>query len=228
MKYIIIGLGNFGSALSVRLTALGHEVIGVDNSMQKVDAYKDKITHTICMDCTDEQAIGTLPLKDTDVVIVAIGEDIASSLMATATLKQLKVKRLISRSISHLHRTVVEAIGVDQIISPEEESAERLAKKLQLQGVVDSFYLSGEYNIIEARVPKPYWGSTIAECGFRTKYNVNIVTIIRMPEEKNSSETFTKEKGKVMGVLNPQTVLESNDILVLFGNINDIERLLEK
>src|SRR5690606_13931515 len=112
-----------------------------------------------------------------DVVIVAIGEDIASSLMATATLKHLKVKKLISRSISPLHRTVVEAIGVDEIVSPEEESAERVAKRLQLHGVVDSFHLSEEHNIIEARVPKRYWGNTIEECGFRARYNVNIVTI---------------------------------------------------
>ncbi|WMJ73781.1 TrkA family potassium uptake protein [Cytophagaceae bacterium ABcell3] len=222
MKYIVIGLGNFGSSLAMRLTELGHEVIAVDKSMQKVDAYKNKITHTINMDCTDEHAISTLPLKDTDVVIVGIGEDIGSSLMATATLKQLKVKRLISRSISALHRTVVEAIGVDEIISPEEDSAERLAKRLEMRGVIDSFYITEDYNIIEAKAPTRYIGQTIAETDFRARYKINVLTIIRM----NTTASKDHRKGEVLGVVTPDMKIEENDILVLFGRLSDLEKLL--
>lgn len=221
MKVIIIGLGNFGSALGIRLTASGHEVLGVDNNMQKVENYKDKITHTVCMDCTDPNALGSLPLKDTDLVIVAIGEDITSSLMATATLKQLNVKKLISRHISNIQRTVVEAIGVDEIISPEEDSAERLVKRLEIEGVVDSYSVSEDYSIVEAEVPERYVGKTVEEAKFREKYKVNIVTIIRPDNGRDN-------KRNVLGVVVPSTLMKAKDILVLFGHITDIERLLEK
>lgn len=219
MKVIIIGLGNFGSSLGIRLTTSGHEVIGVDNSMQKVEALKDRITHTICMDCTDMNAMSTLPLLDTDLVLVAIGEDIGSSLMATAILKQFKVKKLMSRSISHLQRTVVEAIGVDEIVSPEEESAERLAKRLELTGVIDSFAISKEYTIVEAQVPERFVGKTIEQCKFREKYNINIITILR-------NSTSEKEDRNPLGVVSPMTILATNDVLVLFGHNTDIGRLL--
>src|SRR5690606_26257520 len=122
MKYIVFGLGNFGKALSIRLTELGHEVIGIDNSMAKVEKLKEKITHTICMDSTDKDAVSALPLKDCDGVIVAIGEDEAASLLTTALLKQLNVKRIIGRIVSELQQTVLEAMNIDEYISPETES----------------------------------------------------------------------------------------------------------
>ena len=103
MKYIIFGLGNFGSSLGQKLTEQGNEVIGIDRSMEKVDDLKEKISHTICMDSTDQFTVSGLPLKDTDVVIVAIGEDQGANIMTTAVLKNLKVKRLISRAITPLH-----------------------------------------------------------------------------------------------------------------------------
>lgn len=210
--------------MAVNLTAGGHEVIGIDTSMQKVDAFKDKITHTINMDCTDMHALTTLPLKDTDVVVVAIGEDFGSSLMATATLKQLNVKRLVSRTMSSVHRAVVEAIGVDEIISPEEESAERLSKRLEMKGVLDTFYLSDEYNITEIHTPEPFIGKSIKEANFRGNFNINVLTIIR---EEKALLSFGKKKRKVLGVVSPDMVIEEGDILVLFGRIKDVEDLLK-
>ena len=131
MKYIIFGLGNFGSSLGQKLTEQGNEVIGVDNDMAKVDSLKEKISHTVCLDSTDQFTVSGLPLKDTDVVIVAIGEDQGANIMTSAVLKNLNVKRLISRAITPLHETVLEAMGINEIVHPEEETAERWAKKLK-------------------------------------------------------------------------------------------------
>jgi trk system potassium uptake protein len=225
MKYIIIGLGNFGSSLSIRLTAMGHEVIGVDTDLNKVDVVKDKITHAIVLDATNLQAVKTLPFKDTDVVIVSIGEDIGASIMTTAIFKQLNPKRLISRAITPLHETVLQAIGVDEIVHPEEETAERLAKTLEMKGVVDSFNVSESYNIIEAKVPERYVGKTIAETEFRRNYNINVLTIIRIEQVSNIFGVTQKRK-KVLGVVAPDTVMEKNDILVVFGDIKDIREML--
>lgn len=227
MKYIIIGLGYFGSSLSMRLTEMGHEVIAVDKDLEKVTQYKDLVTHTVALDATSMQALGTLPLHDTDVVLVGIGENFGASVMAVANLKQLQVKKLIGRAISPLHQTVLEAIGVDKIISPEAESAERHAKSMDMKGVIESFDLTGDYNIIEATVPDRYVGQTIGEVSFRQRFNVNVLTLIRMRESRN---LFGKphKKPAAIGVVSPDTKFEAGDIMVLFGKLEDIERLLEQ
>lgn len=226
MKHIIIGLGSFGSSLALKLTQSGDEVIGVDNDLSKVEMLKERISHTICLDCTDQQAVTQLPLKDTDLVIVCIGEDQGANLMATALMKKLKVSRLISRAVSPLHEAVLEAMGVDEIVYPEEETADRWAKKLNMRGVVDSFELTGEYSIIEATVPKRFVGKTLLEVGFRKNYDVVILTTIKVTEEKNLIG-IKRKVNKVQGVASSLTQLEEGDILVIYGNTKDIERMLQ-
>ncbi|MDY3338874.1 TrkA family potassium uptake protein [Riemerella anatipestifer] len=227
MKYIIVGLGNFGASLAQKLTAQGNEVIGIDNSAAKVDAYKEKISHTICMDSTDEFTVSGLPIKETDIFVVAIGEDQGANVMTTALLKNLQVKRLISRAINPLHEKVLQAIGVDEIVHPEEETAERWAKKLCLSNVVDSFELNQEYSIIEAKVPEEYIGKTIREIDFRQKYNLAVLTIIRKVEVK-SLLGKTKTETKVLGVAATDTLLEANDILVIYGSNKDLKGFLKQ
>lgn len=227
MKYIIFGLGNFGSSLGQKLTEAGNEVIGVDNNMDKVDSLKECISHTVCMDSTDEFTVSGLPLKDTDVVIVAIGEDQGANVMTTAVLKNLKVKRLISRAITPLHETVLEAIGVDEIVHPEEETAERWAKKLTLKGVVESFELSSQYSIVEVNVPKKYAGQTLQEVGFRRRHNLVVLTTIKKEEKKNLLGV-NHSVNTVQGVASPKTVLEENDIMVMYGDNKDIKALLNE
>ena len=227
MKFIIIGLGSFGASLAQKLTALGNEVIGIDINMSKVDAYKEKITYTICMDATDEFTVSGLPLKETDVVLVAIGENQGANIMATALLKNFKVKRLISRSINPLHEKVLQAIGVNEIVHPEEETAERWTKKLSLSNVVDSFELSDDYIIIEAKVPVDFIGKTIMEVGFRKDFNILVLTIIREVEVK-SILGKTRTETKVLGVAAANDILERDDVLVLYGSKNDLQMFLKQ
>ena len=226
MKYLIIGLGNFGASLAEKLTSLGNEVIGVDVNMGKVEVIKDKITHAINLDSTDVTAVSTLPLKDTDVVIVAIGEDKGANIMATAVIKQLHVKRLISRAVSPLQEMVLEAMGVDEIIHPEEETAERWAKKLNLQGVVDSFEVNKDFSIVEANVPPEYDDRTLEEVGLKKNYEVIVLTTINITREKNEIGA-EREVSNVQGVATAKTVLSQGDVMVLFGHNKKIKKLLE-
>ncbi len=224
MKYIVFGLGNSGMALSIRLTELGHEVIGVDNSMEKVEKLRDKITHTVCMDCTDKDAVSALPLKDCDGAIVAIGEDEAASLLTTALLKQLGVKRIIGRVVSDLQQVVLEAIQIAEYIRPETESALRLAMRLDNVSIVDSFKISDRYSIVEAVVPERYVGLTLEEANFTNAYKIIVLTTIKSVQDINS-----KNGGKineVTGIAKSSTRLAEGDILVLFGEFNDINRLI--
>lgn len=226
MKYIIVGLGIFGGYLAKRLTNLGHEVIGVDTSESRIELIKDSITHAIVMDATDQVAVKNLPLKDTDVVIIAIGEDIGASIMSTAIFKQLKSKRIIGRAINNLHETVIQAIGIDEIIHPEEETADRLAKRLEMKGVLDSLEISDEYNIVEVKVPKRYVEMTVAEADIRKEYYLNILTIIKLEQRKNLLGINTPHKN-VIGVVTPEYKFEADDILLLFGKIKNIQDFLK-
>lgn len=223
MKFIIIGLGNFGGSLAEKLTQQGNEVIGVDSRSEKVVALKDKLSHTICMNATDQSAITHLPLKNTDIVMVCIGEDEGANIMVTAHFKNLGIKRLISRAINPLHESVLQAIGVNEIVRPEEETAERWAKKLCLKGVIDSFDLNKSYSIVEIVVPEKYIGKTIEEVKFRELHNVLILTIIRDAEEK-SFLGRSKTVANVQGIPEPTTMLQKNDIIVIYGNNEDLQR----
>lgn len=219
MKYIVFGLGNFGSSLCTTLTSMGHEVIGVDKRMEKVESFKDVITHTICLDSTDVQAVSSLPLSDADVVIVAIGEDEGASIMTTALLKQLQVKRIIGRAVSTLQTTVMKAMGVHEITRPEQNSAVRLAKRLNFKGVVDSFEISDKHNIIEIKCPAKYVGKTLSEAEFRKNYNITVLTTIK--------EDARNGQKKISGVATAETLLEEDDILVIFGELTDLKNMLD-
>jgi trk system potassium uptake protein TrkA len=226
MKYIIVGMGSFGGFLAARLSELGHEVIGVDSSEVRIEQVKDKITHAILMDATDSVTVKTLPYKDADVVIITIGEDVGASIMVTAIFKQLNVTRLISRSINDVHETVIKAIGVTEIIHPEEDSAERMAKRLQMKNVLDSLDLSDDYNVIEVKTPERYVGMTLEETNLRKEYKVTVITIIHEIERTNMLGKKSIIK-KVAGVVNGDTKIEAGDILVLFGSAKDIQQILE-
>lgn len=225
MKIIIVGIGNFGGSLAIKLSEAGHEIIAVDDNMSKLDAIKDRITQTVQLDATDIEAIKNLPVKEADLVVIAIGENFGSSVMTTAIFKQLHAKKIISRSISTLHHTVVDAIGVDEIVSPEQESAERLAKKISMTSVVDSFKLSDDYSIVEIKLPIKFENKTINEMNFREEYGLNVVTVLRLEETKNIFGKTSKEN-KAIGVPTPETKLIENDVLVVFGLRKDIDRFI--
>jgi len=222
MKYIIVGLGNFGSALAEKLTHAGNEVIGVDSSLSKVEAIKDKVTHAVAIDCVDISAISVLPIKEADVVVIAIGEDFGNSILTTALFKQLNVKRLISRAISPLHQTVLEAIGVKEIVHPESDSAARLTEILSLKGAIDVFALFDKHKVVEINLPERYIGFSVEEADIRKKYKLNILTIIRILERKNVLGKVQK-KQEVVDYIGPKTVFERGDIIVVFGKTRDIK-----
>ena len=226
MKYIIFGLGGFGASLAEKLTSRGNEVIGIDKNMSKVDLLKEKVSHTICMDGTDEETVSGLPLRDTDVVIVAIGENQGANVMVTALLKNLHVKRVISRAIDPLHEKVLQALGVDEIVHPEEETAERWAKKLNLDGLVDSFQLGDEHSMVEINVPASLVGQTIGEIDLRKNYNLLVLTTLKKSEVKGFLGGVQKVR-KVQGVAPHNLTLEKDDILVVYGSNQDIARFVK-
>jgi len=223
MKIIVFGLGNFGMALSLSLTETGNEVIGIDKQMDKVNLVKDKISHAICMDSTNELAYSAIPLKDADKVVVAIGENEGAAIITTAIIKKLCDVKIISRALSPIHDTVLEAMGIQNIIHPEQESADRLTKQINFKSTLENYQLDHNFTISEVKAKKEFYGKTLNELDSIDKYHLNLVTIIRKIEKKNliGKKTIVKE---TIGRTKPETIVLEDDILVVFGNNKDIER----
>lgn len=226
MKFIVFGLGNYGAALSIKLVVLGHEVIGVDKKIELVEKLNHQITHAIAMDATSPDAIKGLPLKDVDAAVNAIGEDEGVNIMTTALLVQSGVKRVICRVTSPLQQTVLEAMNVKEFVYPEGDSAERMAYKLDLKGVTDSFQISDKFKLIEIELPRRYIDKKIMDIDFLKKYHIQPVTIVREMQSRNILGTVRTTR-VVQGVLTPDTILHKGDKLLLFGDVVNLERFME-
>ena len=227
MKIIIFGLGNFGMSLAVNLTETGNEVIGIDNKMDKVNIVKNKIAHAICMDATNEHAYQALPVKDADLAVIAIGENEGAAIIATAVVKKLTSAKIIGRSLSPIHDTVLNAMGIVTIIHPEQDFADRLAKKINLKGIVDNFDIDKNYSISELKALPEFAGKTLEELNFQEKYHLRVITILRRRLRKTIlGTTNTVEQSE--GFVDKTTMIEEDDILVVFGLNKDIGKFCSR
>lgn len=225
MKFIIIGLGNFGSTLAGRLTSLGHEVFGVDSRPEVIETHKQRITHTLAIDTSKPNAMANLPVADADMCVVAIGEDIGASILTTALLKQNNARRILSRAINPVHHTVLESIGVEQLFNPEHIAAEIFAKQLDMVGVVESFDLSPECSILEITTPARYVGFTVAECRFWEKYTLKFIGIKRYTQAKNFFGINVRNTHVDINVP-PHYTLTAADVLIMIGSVHDFQKML--
>lgn len=129
MKYLVIGLGNFGSTLACTLTDMGHDVIGVDNQEYHIEEIKDRISVAYIMDATDKTALRSLPLYDIDCAVVAIGQSMDCSLRAVAALKELKIPLIYARALDLTHCSILKSMNIKKIFIPECFAAKIIAEK---------------------------------------------------------------------------------------------------
>lgn len=221
MNFIVIGLGNFGASLAKKLTALGHDVIGVDKDLEKVEFFKDTIKTTVSMDITDIHALKTLPLKDCDMVVVCIGHDFGSSVKTAALLKKLGVQRICGRESSLIHKTVLNAIGVSITINPEYETAGVFAEKIIMTGVWSIYSISDEIKIAEVSIPEEYIGMNLSKIDFNDMYNLNVLAL-KYLDKKQSTPSLEKWLAIERKYFEKDLVLEKNMRFVLKGRKKDI------
>jgi len=226
MKYIVIGLGYFGSKLASNLTSMGHEVIGIDNHLERLEELKNSVTTVMKMDATNVNAVKTLPLNDTDAVIVAIGEDVGSSILTASILKNLKVKRIIGRAINQVHQNILNQIGIDEVVLPLEDSAMHVASMLQLKNTLRLTELNDDYAVAELAVPSKYAGHAIDTISMGERFNLKIVAVKIAPKEGLLVSIF-RRNFKVDMSYDPFSPLGEKDVLVVAGKIADIKRFVE-
>jgi trk system potassium uptake protein TrkA len=226
MKYIVIGLGLFGSKCASVLTNLGHEVIGIDNRDEILEDYKESFTTVIKMDCTNMNAVKTLPLNDVDAVIVAIGEDVGASILTSSILKNLNVKRIIGRAINQTHQRILTQIGIEEIVLPLEDTASQLAALLQMKGVLGLNMLNEEYAVAEVRVPGGYIGHLPETADIEERLKLKVIAIKRPPEVGFLSSVFRRDF-QVDLFYDDKIPFSHNDILVVAGKVSSIKSFIE-
>jgi len=222
MKYIIIGLGNYGRILAEELSALGHEVIGADISESRVDIIKDKIATAFVIDATDEIALSVLPLNSVDVVIIAIGENFGASVRVVALLKQKLVKHIYARAIDAVHKAVLEAFGLEKILAPEEESARTLVQLLDFGTKVESFRVDEDYYVMMFRVPEKFVGYQANELNLRQEFSLKIIALKRAEKVSNFLGISILESSVVNELIQDDKI-QTGDELVCYGKYRDFQ-----
>lgn len=221
MNIVVIGLGNFGASLAKILTSMGHDVLGVEINNDKVEYFKDKIANTICLDATDPHAVRLLPLNEADAFVICIGDDFGVSVKIAALLKKYGAQKIICRESSSIHMTVLKSIGIKYTLNPEYESAEILAQKLEIPGILNIFHVSENLKIVDVIVPPFLVERKFSPTDFKKDFNLKIVALKREKEILYSSFQYMENQ------YIPDTVFCSEDILVLIGALKDIRNFIK-
>lgn len=220
--FAVIGLGRFGAAMATTLSQLGHEVIGVDGSDDRVNELADQVSQTVRLDATDERALRAAGIKEVDVAVVSIGENIESSLLVVTLLKELGVKDIVAKAVTPLHGRILEKLGVKRVVFPEREMAVRVAHSLVIPSVLDYIELAGDISIVEVPAPAEFFGKSLRDIGLRAKYGLTTIAI-RRPDVTGTDGFRTVSPG-------PDDVVQDGDILALLGSherLGQLETLLK-
>lgn len=178
-SYAVIGLGRFGSKIAESLYENKQDVLALDINEELVDDIADKVTRAVVVDAKNKSDLKHLDIGQCDCAVIAVGSDLASSVLITMNVKSLGVKTVICKAQNETHREILEKIGADRVIIPEYEVAEKTARTLSSPGFIEFIELSDEYGIIEVAPPKPWIGKTVRELNIRAKYNINILGVIK-------------------------------------------------
>lgn len=210
-QFIVWGLGRFGSSVAETLTALGHEVLGIDNNEDVVENMADKLTHAVVCDVIDEKTVRSLGVRNFDVGIVAIGT-LEPSLLATMLLKEAGVKTIVAKASNAIHAKMLKKLGATQIISPERDMGRRVAHNLAYTNIMDFVELSDNICFMEVKLTSAMYGKSLVEMDVRRKYNVNVVAV----KHKDGTSEMTLE---------PNQPMQEGDMLMVIGTRKSVEAL---
>jgi len=210
-QFAVIGMGRFGENLVKELNRMGYEVLAIDVDENRVNNARDIATYAVEADTTDEQVLTKLGIRNFDVVVVAIGDNIQSNTLTTILLKEMGVKTVVTKARNSLHGKVLEKIGADIVVYPERDMAIKVAHSLASESIVDFINLSAEFSIVEMITPQEFINKTIVENNIRKQYKVNIIAI--------------KRGRDIIVAPGPDEKIINDDILVVLGKNKDLTYL---
>jgi trk system potassium uptake protein len=209
----MLGMGTFGTALARKLAANGCQVIGVDSRRERLEAVKHEIHECVIGDCTDREVLEHLPLRDASAVFISLGETISLSLLATLHVKELGARQVIVKGVTKDHGKILEHLGVDRVVFPEEEVARQLADKMTWPNVLDFLPIDPDYSVAEVAMPGSLSGKTLAEANLRTVIGVHVMGIKDVLTGK--FEMFPDGRRKLM----------DDQVLLVVGRAEELQAL---
>jgi len=219
-RFAVIGLGRFGSRLANNLAAAGQEVIAIDKNKRLIEEMRDQVTLAVALDATDERALRGQGVDQVDVAIVGIGDDFEAATLITVILKEIGVAKVISRAVTQTGAHIMQRIGADEVVNPEDESADRWAVHLASPWFLSRFELDAGHSVVEIKTPKAWVGKTLIELKLRREYRVHVVAIkTPRPGESNNAPRWA------LHIPTPDQPLDERDMLVLIGSDDHLSRL---
>ena len=210
-SYAVFGLGRYGIAVARELVEGGAEVLAVDRDEEIINSASAFIPICKCADVTDAEALRQLGIANIDVVILSMASSLEASVMAVMLCKELGVKTVIAKSASEMNCRILQRVGADKVVFPENESGVRLAKSLLSAGFTDIIELSRDVSMLELEVRPEWVGKTLTELSLRRKYSINVVAVV-----KNSQISVS---------FDPEKPLEADMKLIVIANVEKIKRL---
>lgn len=210
-QFAVIGIGRFGESLVKELTRMGYEVLAIDVDENRINDAVEIATHAVQADSMDESTLKALGIRNFDVVIVSIGDNIQANILTTIILKELGVKTIVAKAQNALHGKVLEKIGVDYVIYPERDMAIKLARSLVSHNFLEQINLSSTYSIIELFAPQDFINKSLTEIGLRKKMRVTILAIRRGED--------------IIVAPAPDEKILRGDVLVVLGSNVDLEAI---
>ncbi|WP_336789526.1 potassium channel family protein [Paenibacillus sp. MMO-177] len=210
-QFAVIGMGRFGSSIASSLTEMGFEVLAIDSSEDRIQDAINKVTHAVSADSTDEEALRSLGIRNFDVVVVAIGEDIQASILTTLILKDLGVKTIVVKAQNELHGKVLTKIGADKVVYPERDMGLRVAHHLISPNILEYIEISEDHSIIDLKAPEAMIGKSLKQLDIRAKFKCNVMAI--------------KTNGQMNIAPYPDDLIRSEDVLVIVGRNSDLSSL---
>jgi len=210
-QFAVIGIGRFGESLIRELCRMGYDVLAIDVDEERVNDAVDIATHAVQADAMDEETLKSLGIRNFDVVIVAIGDNIQSNILTTIILKELGVKKVVAKAQNALHGKVLEKIGADIVIFPERDMAIKVARSLVSHNFLEQINLSSTYGIIELFTPKAFINQKLSDLALRKKMHVSIMAIRRGEE--------------IIVAPGPDQTIFYGDVLVILGSNDDLEQI---
>ena len=211
-QFLVVGLGRFGTSLAKTLYNLGCDVMGIDSNEEIIQNIADSITHAVQADATDENTLKALGVRNFDVAIVSIGNDIQSSILITIMLKEMGIKYVVAKAQTQLHGKVLYKIGADRVVFPERDMGVRVAHNLVSSNILDYIELSPEYSIVEIAAIPAWHNKSLGQLDMRRKYGLNVMAIKRGNNDVKISP-------------HADDLILENDVLVVVGRKSDIEKL---
>jgi len=226
-RFAVIGLGRFGKKLAIALAMSGAEVIAIDKDRNEIELIRDQVSLAVRLDSTDEEALKAQGVDKVDVAIVGIGqgggggEGFESAILTVVNLRQMGVKQIYARAEDLIAGEVFSKVGATDVIYPEIESAQKWAYKLIAPQIGEKIDFAPGYSLARIKAPASFDGKTLMDLQLRQKYNVNLVAIKR----GEHSKTKKQEKGQIINVPMPSTIIYQDDILMVAGSDADLAKL---